>query len=561
MEPASPSKHEVPSVPQEEVVAVPVQVENEKPQSTDPSPESPKQEKTPSGGYEKADFMAKESVGKVMWKLTYPSVVAKVVSALYAVCDTVFISKMAGETEEIRSQALAAVSLAMPLEQGIIHSFVMMISNGGSTLYGQTIGEKNETKSGKVIGNTYFLEVIVAILLAAIMPFVAKPLLYCLGASDSAGTLLPGYEYISVLFYGSICYAFSMASADLIRGQGSALVSCAVSMTSAILNIIGDPFYIKVCGLGVAGASLSTVLANLVSAVIGFFFMCSKRAIVPFKLRNLTPDCSLDKSIAVTGLSGFVSGFAGAFVTLISNKLVLHYSKYPADDPRTTTVLGAWGALSKIYFVSFVPLIALAQGVMPLLAFSAGARLHKRFMRCAKLTLMWMIGITVVLEIVILLFTKQIAHLFSYEDDFVSFFVPATRVVVSGVFLQPLVMTVFPMLQAVGKGGLAGMLLAMKTCVIPLLLQLGFSAIMDDYWGAVYSYPVVEVISALLAVALYLKNKSSFAGELPVVAEKTETKEFCVCLAFTVRTYCFIQLMYVNARYSRESLVHTNHHH
>ena len=91
-------------------------------------------------------------------------------------------------------------------------------------------------------------------------------------------------------------------------------------------------------------------------------------------------------------------------------------------------------------------------------------------------------------------------------------------------------MTVFPMLQAVGKGGLAGMLLAMKTCVIPLLLQLGFSAMMNDYWGAVYSYPVVEVISALLAVALYLKNKNSFAGELPVVAEKPETKESSVCL-------------------------------
>ena len=531
MEQANSSNPNVPSVPQEETVVVPVQVENDKSPLPDSNQEGVKQEKAPSkDSYEKAEFMAKESVGKVMWKLTYPSVVAKVVSALYAVCDTVFISKMAGETEEIRSRALAAVSLAMPLEQGIIHSLVMMISNGGSTLYGQTIGEKNEAKSGKVIGNTYFLEVIVAIFLAAIMPFLAKPLLKFLGASDTAGTLIPGYSYISVLFYGAICYALSMASADLIRGQGSALVSCAVSMTSAILNIIGDPFYIKVCGLGVAGASLSTVLANLVSATIGFIFMCSKRAIVRFKPKNLAPDCSLDKSITVTGSSGFVSGFAGAFVTLISNKLVLRYSKYPEDDPRTTIVLGAWGALSKIYFVSFVPLIALAQGVMPLLAFSSGARLHKRFMRCAKLTLMWMIGITVVLEVIILLFTKQIAHLFSYEDDFVNFFVPATRVVVSGVFLQPLVMTVFPMLQAVGKGGLAGMLLAMKTCVIPLLLQLGFSAMMNDYWGAVYSYPVVEVISALLAVALYLKNKNSFAGELPVVAEKPETKESSVCL-------------------------------
>lgn len=110
---------------------------------------SPKLEDKEANEYSKADFMANESVGKVIWKLTYPSIIAKVVSALYAVCDTIFISNMAGDNEDDRRNALAAVTLAMPLEQGIIHSLVMMVSNGGSTLYGQSIGEKNKEKGAE----------------------------------------------------------------------------------------------------------------------------------------------------------------------------------------------------------------------------------------------------------------------------------------------------------------------------------------------------------------------------------------------------------------------------
>ena len=164
-----------------------------------------------------------------------------------------------------------------------------------------------------------------------------------------------------------------------------------------------------------------------------------------------------------------------------------------------------------------MPLIALAQGIMPMLAFSAGAKSHKRFMACAKLTFYWMAGITIFIEAFILIFTNWIATLFSNDPVFIEFFVPATRIVVSGVFLQPIVMVVFPMLQAIGKGGLAGMLLAMKTCFIPLILQLVMSMMMKSYWGAVYAYPIVEIVSALLAIWLFFKNKGNFMGtQLPI---------------------------------------------
>ena len=150
-----------------------------------------------------------------------------------------------------------------------------------------------------------------------------------------------------------------------------------------------------------------------------------------------------------------------------------------------------------------------------MLAFSAGAKSHKRFMACAKLTFYWMAGITIFIEAFILIFTNWIATLFSNDPVFIEFFVPATRIVVSGVFLQPIVMVVFPMLQAIGKGGLAGMLLAMKTCFIPLILQLVM--MMKSYWGAVYAYPIVEIVSALLAIWLFFKNKGNFMGtQLPI---------------------------------------------
>ena len=471
-----------------------------------------------------SDFMGTESVGKVMWKLTYPSLIAKVTSALYAVCDSMFIGQLAGETSEERSLSLSAVSLAMPIEQGIVHSLAMMVSAGGSTLYGQSIGEKNSDKGKKVIGNTYFLEILMFLINAIIFSFLAKPLLRLIGASDDAGTLAPGVEYALTLLIGSICYNFYISSADLTRGQGSALFSCLLSVISAICNIIGDPIYIKVFHLGVMGAAVSTVVASGISAIVGFIFMRSKKAVLNWNFKDMLPDWKLCGKILMTGMSGLVSGFSGAFVTIVSNLLVLKYSQYPVNDPHTINVVGAWGTLGRVYFIGFMPLIALAQGVLPMLAYSSGAKLHRRFMCCAKLMMIWMFGITAVVEIVLLIFAPQIARMFSSEPLFIDFFVPALRIMVIGVILQPCVMGLFPMLQAVGKGGLAGMLLAMKTCIILLIFQFGISWLIHDYWGAVYAYPLTEVISTLIAAFVYFKNKKFFYGtqELPVVNPKKE---------------------------------------
>ena len=160
--------------------------------------ESAKKEE--SSEYAATDFMSRESVGKVMWKLTYPSLIAKVVSALYAVCDSMFIGKLAGETQDDRTIALAAVSLAMPLEQGIIHSLAMMVSNGGSTVFGQSIGEKNPEKGKRVVGNTFFMEIVVAVILAGVFSWFTKPLLKLVGATESQGNLDIGASYISTLF-------------------------------------------------------------------------------------------------------------------------------------------------------------------------------------------------------------------------------------------------------------------------------------------------------------------------------------------------------------------------
>lgn len=529
--PAAPEHSESmkPAEPKEPAVEVNPPMDNQitpTDKKSDENESSSKEEsvmkKEENNNYASSDFMAQDSIGKAMWKLTYPSLIAKVVSAMYAVCDSMFIGQLAGETQDERTVALAAVSFAMPLEQGIIHSLAMMVSNGGSTVFGQSIGEKDVKKSKRTIGNTYFMEIIVAILLAGVFTWLVKPLLKLVGATEAQGMMDMASQYISTLFLGSITYCIYMSSTDMLRGQGSAILSCCLSITSGLLNIIGDPIYIKVFGMGVRGAAVSTVAANLVSSIIGLSLMNSKKAAVRVECADMKPDCSLDKHILITGMSGLVSGFAGAFVSIISNRLVLKYSPYPSDDIRTNAIIGAWGAMSKVYFISFLPLIALAQGVLPLLAYSSGAKLYKRFVNCAKLMFIWEIGITVVLEVVILIFAPQIAGLFSTEPLFIEFFVPAIRIMVAPVFLQPIVMSLFPMLQAVGKGGAAGMLLGMKTCVIILIMQVLISMLMKSYWGAVYAYPVTEVLSAILALFLYQKNKKSFYGnqELPVVASK-----------------------------------------
>ena len=206
----------------------------------------------------RADFLGNAPIGQTIWKMTYPDFIAKILGALYNIVDSMFIGKYAGDTVEETKNALAGVSLASPIEMCLLVGMSLIFAQGGGPLYGQYLGKKDIDGASRIIGNTFFMDICLGILVAIVFPFIARPLLIILGASNNAGTLQPGLDYILPLMYCDILYNVCYACNNLMRGEGAAIFTCILMMISSCTNMLFDFILLRFFHMGTRGAALAT---------------------------------------------------------------------------------------------------------------------------------------------------------------------------------------------------------------------------------------------------------------------------------------------------------------
>ena len=468
----------------------------------------------------RAEFLGNGPLVKTIWSLTYPDFIAKLVGALYNLVDSMFIGQYAGSTVEEKKLSLAGVSLAAPVEQCLLVGLSLIFAQGGGPLYGRYLGKHDEKTSRRIIGNTFAMDVLLGIVMAAVLPLICEPLLILLGASDAAGTLSPAKKYILPLMYGDILYNFCYATNNLMRGEGAALFSCTLMIISAVTNITVDFILLKLLGVGVSGAAYATLIAYTCAVSFGLWFFISKRSAVSVKCSDLVPDWKLVCEMMNVGLSGMVIGLANGVLAIASNQYIIHFTPYPRDSAETTAAIAASGSLVRMQFFMFIPVNSIAHGVVALIAYCRGAALYKRFMKALKVCFIGQFVVSLVVGILCFIFAEQLARLFNSDPDFIAIFAKGLRYMSVAVWLCPCSCTLFPGLQAIGQGVASAFVLMNRSCLSIILVQFVMCTVRKDFWGVFRAYPIAEALSAVVAIIFFFIWKKDMEGtNLPVVKD------------------------------------------
>lgn len=117
---------------------------------------------------------------------------------------------------------------------------------------------------------------VLSVTLTVIFSIFKTPLLYMFGASDA----IIGYaeDYISIYLAGTIFVQLALGLNTFISAQGHATVAMLSVLIGAVINIVLDPVFIFVFGMGVSGAALATILSQAVSAAWVLRFLFSAKA-------------------------------------------------------------------------------------------------------------------------------------------------------------------------------------------------------------------------------------------------------------------------------------------
>lgn len=251
-------------------------------------------------------------------EVAVPMIFAQLLNLLYNVVDRIYIGKI----PEIGTTALTGVGLCFPIIT-LVSAFTYLYGNGGSPLCAMERGRGDDREAELFMGNSFTLLVGTGLVLTVIGLLIYKPVLYLFGASDV--TFPYAEEYIRIYLLGTIFVMISVGMNPFINCQGFGSMGMLTILIGAVLNIILDPLFIFVFGLGVSGAAIATVLSQLCSALWVLRFLTGKRAVLHLRKSTLRLQGAKVKKILGLGVSGFFMAFTNSLVQVVCNATLQVY--------------------------------------------------------------------------------------------------------------------------------------------------------------------------------------------------------------------------------------------
>lgn len=378
---------------------------------------------------EQYNKMVNTPVSKLIAKLAVPTVISMLVTSIYNMADTFFVS-------QINTQASAAVGVVFPI-MAIIQAFGFTLGMGSGSLVSIRLGQKRNSDANVIASTAFFGSIFFGGIVTLFGNLFTPQILRFIGASE---TVLPyAQDYATYIFWGApfICASFVMNN-DL-RSEGKAYLSMIALTSGGILNIILDPLFIYGFKLGISGAAIATLVSQFVSFSILLSFYLRKKTVVRINIKNVSVKDGTLWKIICTGIPSLARQGLASIASILLNTSASVYGD---------AAIAAMSIATKILMFVASIMIGIGQGFSPVSGYNYGA---KRFDRVKKSYFFMMASGSSIMSffaIVIFIFARQILHSFIDDQAAIDIGVVALRWQISFIPLHPLIVGTNMLMQS-----------------------------------------------------------------------------------------------------------------
>jgi putative MATE family efflux protein len=256
-------------------------------------------------------------------------------------------------------EATAAIGFAGTIVLANL-SIGLGVSIGGGALVARALGRDDEEGAREAASSALVLSMATGVLTAVAVGLFARPMLGLLGATGE--TLEIARSYLLVLLPGFALLAGAITLSFTLRAIGDPGRAMYVTLTTAIANAILDPIFIFGMELGVEGAALATVCANLASFGVGFY--CLQRYhgfLVRPTLASIGANLKPMSRIALPAIATqLATPFSIAYLTAVTAQF-------------GTDAIAAVAVINRLVPVAFGIIFALSGAVGPVVGQNYGA--------------------------------------------------------------------------------------------------------------------------------------------------------------------------------------------
>lgn len=435
------------------------------------------------------EFLGTEPVGRLLFKLSVPAVVAQMINMLYNIVDRIYIGHMPGDG----SLALTGVGVCMPIIM-IVTAFAALVSSGGAPRASIFMGKKDLDTAEKILGGCFALQVILSVILTVVLLVFNKSFLMAFGASEN--TISYATAYMNIYAVGTIFVQLTLGMNAFITAQGNAKTGMMTVIIGAVCNIVLDPIFIYGFHLGVRGAAMATVISQTVSCIWAISFLCGKRTLLRLKPGNFLAGPKVVLPCIALGLATFIMQGSESVISVCFNSSLL---KYGGD-----TAVGAMTILSSVMMFAMLPLQGLGQGAQPISSYNYGARNVDRVKKTFRLLLICSFTYAVVLWAALELFPQVFAGIFTSDPELRSYAARVLRIYCGALFMMGIQMACQMTFVSMGKAVCSIIVAVVRKFVLLIpLIYIVPHLVADQTIGVYLAEPVADFFAVTFTVILF----------------------------------------------------------
>lgn len=437
------------------------------------------------------EFLGTEPIGKLLFRLAIPTVIAQLVNVLYNLVDRIYI----GHMPEVGSLALTGLGVCSPVIL-IVSAFAALVASGGAPRASISMGKGDIQTAERILGGCFTLQIVISVILTAVLLIWNQELLMLFGASER--TIGYASDYMQIYALGTIFVQLTLGMNAFITAQGFAKQGMLTVMIGALCNIILDPIFIFALDMGVRGAALATILSQGVSCVWVVLFLLGKKSVLRLRVANFLQSPRLILPCVALGMASFIMQASESVISVCFNASLQEYGGDLA--------VGAMTICTSVMQFAMLPMQGFAQGAQPISSYNFGARNAQRVRQTFKLLLTVCLSYSVLLWAVVMLSPESFVRIFNSNDAaLIALAQKALRLYCGALFIFGIQISCQMTFVSIGNAACSMIVAVVRKFVLLLpLIQIVPHLVSNSTYGVYLAEPIADILAVLFTITLFV---------------------------------------------------------
>ena len=441
----------------------------------------------------------------VIWKqllgFFFPILLGTLFQTLYNTADAIIVGNLLGK------QALAAVGGGTSTTINLVIGFFTGLASGATVIISQYYGARNEQKVHDAIHNAWAVRLWGGILISVLGYVTSAPLLKLIKTPDDIMGLAS--EYMHIYFAGGFIVVMYNIGAGIFRAFGDSRRPLYFLIAGCISNIILDILLVGVLRMGVAGAAVATVMAQLISLILVMVSLARRRDCCRLIFRDIRFHGPILRRTLFIGLP---SGLQSALYTVSNLMIVTGINGFGTDT------VAAWAAYSKIDSLYWMICGSIGVATTTFVGQNYGAGYIERAKKGVRDSFVIAFIATFTIEALMLLFSRQAYRLFVTDENVISIGVLMINVIAPFYFTYLFVEILAGAIRGTGRTLIPTLITVFGIVGIRTIWLMVVPSVKNTIGAIIFCYPVTWVICAVAFVVYYkvgkIYSRESFNREM-----------------------------------------------